>query len=139
MFIINIKWLDEEFKCYQYYIEFVEIQGSYSRENLMYTVIIALKRIKSYYYLLIITGDNTSNNDTLCTNLYKLLFREYNDYFNKFPVYSKNIRFRGNLSYIQYFAYILNLIIKVILSDLSSSTYKQANEYLDRTAEAIAR
>ena len=91
MFTINIKWLDEEFKRYQHYIEFVKIQGSHSRENLAYTVIIALKRIKSCHHLLTITGDNTSNNDTLYANLHKLLLHEYNDYLNKFPVYSKNI------------------------------------------------
>ena len=35
--------------------------------------------------------------------------------------------------------YVLNLIVKAILSDLGSSTHKQANEYLDRVAKAITR
>jgi hypothetical protein len=49
------------------------------------------------------------------------------------------MRFRGDLSRIRCFAHILNLIVKAILAHLGSSIHKQAIEYLDRAAEAIAK
>jgi hypothetical protein len=49
------------------------------------------------------------------------------------------MRFQGSASRIRCFAYILNLIVKAILAELSSSTQKQASEYLDRAAIIIAK
>jgi hypothetical protein len=96
MLAINIKWLDPEFKRHQHCIEFVEVQGSYSGENLATIVLIALKRFKICHRLLTITGDNASNNDTLCVYLHELLLREYDDYLDKFPIHGVIMRFRDS-------------------------------------------
>jgi hypothetical protein len=137
MLVINARWLDKSFRRHQHCIEFVKIQGSHSRENLASVVLIALKRHNICYRLLTITSDNALNNNTLCVNLYKLLLCEYNDYLNNFLVCGAIIQFRGNASQIWCFTHVLNLIIKAILKELGSSTYKQATKYLNRAAKAI--
>jgi hypothetical protein len=48
----------------------MEIQGSYSGENMVYIVLNALKRHDCCPLLLTITGDNANNNDTLCVYLH---------------------------------------------------------------------
>lgn len=95
MLAINIRWLDEDFRRHQHCIEFIEIQGSHSGENLASVVLTALKRHNMCHLLLTITGDNASNNDTLCVNLHELLLREYDDYLEEFPVRNATMRFRG--------------------------------------------
>ena len=100
-------------------------------------VLIALKRHNICHRLLTITSDNALNNNTLCVNLYELLLCKYDDYLDNFLVRGAIIRFRGDASRIWCFAHVLNLIVKAILKELGSSTYKQATEYLDRAAEAI--
>jgi hypothetical protein len=100
-------------------------------------VLIALKRHNICHRLLKITSANALNNNTLCVNLHELLLREYDDYLDNFPVRGATIRFRGDASRIWCFAHVLNLIIKAILKELGSSTYKQATKYLDRAAKAI--
>jgi hypothetical protein len=107
IFAINTRWLDQEFKRHQHSIELVEVQGSHSGENLAFVVFTALKRIKGCHRLLTITGDNASNNDTLCAYLHDLLLREYDDYLDKFSVHSHSIRFRGNSSRIRCFMHVL--------------------------------
>jgi hypothetical protein len=138
MLAINIRWLDGNFRHHQHCIEFVEIKGTYSGENLAEIVLAALQRFNICDRLFTITGDNASNNDTLCTHLLQLLLKDYDDYLERFPIRGKFIRFRGNASRIRCFAYILNLIVKSILYQLGSSTQKQASEYLDRAAANIA-
>ena len=135
--VVNLRWLDQDFKRYQHYIEFIEIQGSYSGENLAQLVYKALKEYDYCERLLTITSDNTSNNDTLCQTLYELLLKEFDDYLDIFPTRGKTMRFRGEASRIRYFAHILNLIVKAILTDLGSSTQKQAMEFLDYAAVDI--
>jgi hypothetical protein len=49
------------------------------------------------------------------------------------------MRFKGEDSQVRCLAYILNLIIKAILEALSSSTHKDAQDYLDRTSEHITK
>ena len=139
MLAINIRWLDKDFRRHQHCIEFIEIQGSHSGENLASVVLTALKRHDMCHLLLTITGDNASNNDTLCVNLHELLLREYDDYLEEFPDRNATMRFRREASRIRCFAHVLNLIVKAILAELGSSTYKQATEYLDRVSEAIAK
>ena len=43
MLAINVKWLDSNFRRHQYSIEFIEIQGSHSGENMSSIVLEALK------------------------------------------------------------------------------------------------
>lgn len=134
---INITWLDKSFKRHQHCIEFVEIKGGHSGENLAEIVYTALRQYDICHLLLTITGDNAGNNDTLCVHLLNRLLKEYDDYLDPFPIRGQTIRFRGLASRIRCFAHILNLIVKAILQELGSSTFKQAVEYLDRATVAI--
>ena len=56
----------------------------------------------------------------------------YNNYLDLIPIYNKEIRFKGEESLINYLTYINNLIYKAILESLSSSTYKDASDFLNR-------
>lgn len=69
MLAINIRWLDHDFKRHQHCIEFIEVQGSYSGENLAILLLATLKQYNICHRLLTITADNASNNDTLCVYL----------------------------------------------------------------------
>ena len=136
---INIRWLDNNFFLCQHSIEFIEIQGSHSGENMAHIVHDTLKRHSCCPLLLTITGDNTDNNNTLCAYLHSLLLKEYNDYLDEFPTRSgETIRFQGNQSRIHCFAHILNLIVKKILEVLGSSTQKSARNFLDTITRSIA-
>jgi hypothetical protein len=139
MLAINIRWLDTNFKRHQHCIEFIEIKGTHSGENLAEIVLTALKRFKCCHRLFTITGDNASNNDTLCAYLHELLLKEYDDYLKEFLIRDQTMRFQGSASRIRCFAHILNLIVKAILVELGSSTQKQASEYLDHAAITIAK
>jgi hypothetical protein len=60
---------------------------------------------------------------------------KYNNYLDLMPIYSQSMRFKGDLSLINYLAYVDNLIVKAILKSLGSSTFKDAVEFLDRVKE----
>ena len=45
------------------------------------------------------------------------------------------MRFKGDTSLIDYLAHVDNLVIKVILKSLGSSTFKDVVEFLDRVKE----
>jgi hypothetical protein len=138
MLAINIKWLDSNFRRHQHSIEFMEVQGSHSGENMSYIVLDALKRHDCCHKLLTITGDNAENNDTLCLHLLQQLLQDYDDYLDPFPSRGAAMRFRGEESRIRCFAHVLNLIVKKILETLGSSTYKSAKSFLDLVAKSIA-
>ena len=49
------------------------------------------------------------------------------------------MRFKGEASQIRCFSHILNLVVKAILQDLGSSTYKDAVAFLDRALKYISK
>ena len=51
------------------------------------------------------------------------------------PVHDKLIRFKGEVSKIDYLAYVDNLVIKVILKSIGLSTHKDAVAFLDRVSD----
>jgi hypothetical protein len=85
MLAINVKWLSPDFEALQCTIEFIEIQGSHSGENLAVIVENTLKRHGILQKLLTITGDNASNNDTLCCHLHTSLKHKYDDHLSEYP------------------------------------------------------
>jgi hypothetical protein len=139
MLAINAKWLGSNFEVYQACIEFIEIEGNHSGENLAAIVEKALKKHKILQKLLTITADNASNNDTLCRHLYTSLSRKYDDHLEEFPSREGTMRFKGEGSRIRCFAHVLNLIVEKILESLGSSNHKNAVEFLDRASEHIAK
>ena len=48
------------------------------------------------------------------------------------PLYDQSIRFKREQSLIDYMAHVNNLVVKVILRDLGSSTHKDACNFLNR-------
>ena len=136
MLAINGTWLGPNFEQYRACLEFIEIQGSYSGENLASTVYKTLKRLSLLQKLLTITSDNASNNDTLCRYLLDILSRIFDDHLEEYPIHNETMRFKGKESHIQYFTYVLNLVVKDILAFLGSNTYKDATAFLDRVAKA---
>ena len=85
MLAINVKWLGSNFEVYQACIEFIEIMGSYSGENLAAIVENAFKKHEIRQKLLTITGDNISNNNIFCRHLYISLSRSFDDHLEEFP------------------------------------------------------
>ncbi len=98
MLAINVKWLGPNFEVYQACIEFIEIIGSHSGENLATIVENALKKHEIRQKLLTIIGDNVSNNNTLCRHLYTSLSRSFDDYLEEFPSRQGIMRFKGEVS-----------------------------------------
>ncbi|EED11799.1 hypothetical protein TSTA_109790, partial [Talaromyces stipitatus ATCC 10500] len=65
MLAINAHWMSSDFQQYRACIEFVEIEGNHSGENLANIVATALQRFHISDKVITITADNASNNDTL--------------------------------------------------------------------------
>jgi hypothetical protein len=90
-----------------------------------------LKELSIEQKLLAITGDNASNNGTLCHALYKGLSESYSgDPLANSSIRSR-MRFHGRKSFIRCLAHITNLICDDILKELKSSTGKEAKALLD--------
>ena len=100
------------------------------------TVYKTLKRLSLLQKLLTITGDNASNNDTLCRYLLGILSRIFDDHLEEYPICDGTMRFKGEESRIQCFAYVLNLVVKDMLAFLGSSIHKDATAFLNRVAKA---
>jgi hypothetical protein len=77
---VTARWIGPDFKVYQRCIEFIEIEGDHSGENLAGVLEKALKKHGLCQKLLSITADKASNNDTLCRSLYASLSRKYDDH-----------------------------------------------------------
>jgi hypothetical protein len=58
--------------------------------------------------------------------------RKFNDHLDLKLTREGFMRFKGEMSQIQCFAHVLNLIVKDILADLSSCTNKDDREFLDQ-------
>lgn len=129
---INGTWLGPDFMTYKACLEFIQIKGSHSGENLAETVYKTGKQFSILQKIITITGDNASNNDTLCRHLYQRLSRKFDDYMEEHPIRGEPMRFQGEQSQIRCFAHILNLVCKAILKSLGSSTHKDAVGFLDR-------
>jgi len=87
-----------------------------------------LKDLLLKHKLFAITGDNASNNDTLCDHLYESLLRQYSD---RFDGVKERMRFHGKTSFVRCLAHITNLICDDILKDLKSGSTEEAKALLD--------
>ncbi|KAJ5195546.1 uncharacterized protein N7498_008984 [Penicillium cinerascens] len=63
-------WITPEFEKRDELLEFTEINGPHSRENLAEVVLKMLAELDIAPKLLTIIGDNTANNGTLCDSLH---------------------------------------------------------------------
>jgi hypothetical protein len=134
MLAINAHWMSSDFQQYQACIEFVEIEGNHSGENLANIVATVLERFYISDKVMTITADNASNNDTLHRYLYQKLSQRYDNYLAETIIREGTMKFTQN-SQIRCFAHILNLVMKTILRSLRASSHKEACDLLDDVAK----
>ncbi|EED11685.1 conserved hypothetical protein [Talaromyces stipitatus ATCC 10500] len=123
-------WLTPEFKLREDLLEFKEIDGLHSGENLSTIVKSVLEAFQIEHKLLTITGDNAGNNLTLCDYLHADLLKDFDEEDSPFRM-KPLMRFRGRNSFIGCLAHILNLICKDILVSLKTGTVRDAHVILD--------
>ncbi|KAJ5974771.1 hypothetical protein N7481_008478 [Penicillium waksmanii] len=110
-------WLTPDFIYKERVLEFKELRGTHSGENIAQAVFGMLQELNLQQKLLTITGDNASNNEAMVIFLHDLLKTQ-----------CQEPQFLGLDSYIRCLAHILNLIVKDILRALKSGTIHEASE-----------
>ncbi|KAJ6125923.1 hypothetical protein N7471_010416 [Penicillium samsonianum] len=119
-------WLTDEFEYRERLLEFTELQGIHSGENLAIAVENMLIELSLEEKLISITGDNASNNEAMASELYfSLSDRPRMEDAMPEPLY------RGLDSYIRCLAHVLNLIVEDILRNLGPGTMEQAQVACD--------
>ena len=137
-------WLTEDFIYKERVLEFAEIEGPKSRENMAGIILDLLQELDIECKVISITGDNASNNETLMDVVESGLLERFPGKDNL----SNTPRFHGQTSYIRCIAHVLNRIVKSILKTLNSGDRISANEaielvstgqYINTTDSALAR
>ncbi|KAJ5082681.1 hypothetical protein N7532_011724 [Penicillium argentinense] len=113
-------WLTEEFDYRERVLEFTELHGPHSGENLATAIETLLIELNLEHKLLSITGDNARNNERMVLQL-----------FEKLQQSGANTLFCGLGSYVRCLAHIINLIVKDILSALKSGNTEEATSICD--------
>jgi hAT family C-terminal dimerisation region/Domain of unknown function (DUF4413) len=126
-------WLTADFEKKEKLLEFIEIEGIHSGENLSEVLVVMLEELEIAAKLLTITGDNAGNNGTLCEFLQTALLKEYDDEDHEFRM-KPLMRFRGRGSFIPCLAHVINLVCKEFLSSLKAGSVKEAKDMLDEMA-----
>ncbi|KAJ5240474.1 uncharacterized protein N7469_002065 [Penicillium citrinum] len=126
-------WISPEFAKREELLEFTDINGPHSGENLAEIVFRLLEELDIEPKLLTITGDNASNNGTLCDSLHEELLKKYDNDDDRFRI-RPLMRFRGRQSFIPCLAHILNLICKDVLASLKAGSTREAKAMLDDMA-----
>jgi hypothetical protein len=127
-------WITLDFEKREELLEFTEIYGSHSGENLAETLLVMLKELEIVLKLLTITADNAGNNGTLCDFLQTELLRTYDDVDDQFRM-KPLMRFRGWKSFILCLAYIINRICKDVLASLKAGSTGEVKAMLDELAK----
>jgi len=121
IFAIIGHWITSDFQLQHRILDFQEIEGPDTGENLASIVYTVLCELDIGAKLLSITGDNASNNLAMARILYDMLKADYDTEVlpqgNTRPV----MRYQGELSFIRCLAHILNLIVKEFLATLKAS------------------
>lgn len=126
-------WITPDFEKRDELLEFTEINGPHSGENLAEVVLKMLAELDIAPKLLTITGDNAGNNGTLCDSLHDQLLKKYDNDDDRFRI-RPLMRFRGRPSFIPCLAHILNLICKDVLASLRAGSAREAKAILDDMA-----
>jgi hypothetical protein len=119
-------WLTEGFEYQERLLEFTELQGTHSGENLASAVENMLIELNLEHKLISITGDNASNNEAMASELYFSLSNRLGEQDT-----NSALLYRGLDSYIRCLAHVLNLIVKDILRALNSGDTEQAQAVCD--------
>ena len=126
-------WITPDFERREELLEFTELYGPHSGENMADILLITLQELEIAPKLLTITGDNASNNGTLCDALQTELRKTYDDEDDEFRM-KPLMRFHGRKSFIRCLAHIINLICKDVLATLKAGSAKEAKAILDELA-----
>jgi hAT family C-terminal dimerisation region/Domain of unknown function (DUF4413) len=126
-------WLTADFEKKEKLLEFMEIEGVHSGENLSEVLVMMLEELGIASKLLTITGDNAGNNGTLCEFLQTSLLKKYDDEDHEFRM-KPLMRFHGRGSFIPCLAHVINLVCKEFLSSLKAGSVKEAKAMLDEIA-----
>jgi len=133
IFAVIGHWLTPEFEEREEVLEFVELKGSHSGDELAKVVEKVLQELQLKPKLFAITGDNAGNNGTLCQSLFESLKRKYDDKIS--PIGKPQMRFHGRPSWVRCLAHIVNLICDDVLKTLKAGTAKEAKKALDSWEE----
>ena len=136
IFAIIVHWTTKDFMDRQIVLHFGHLKGSHTGENLARETLTVLKLFNLERKLVAITGDNASNNPTLCRHLHKLLSKDFTSDITH-PPYDcrEQMEFKGDQSFIRCLAHILNLIAKAILKALNAGSHKDAKKLIYEMAE----
>ena len=118
-------WISPEFDKREELLEFTEIHGPHSRENLAGVVLKMLDELDIAPKLLTITGNNAGNNRTVCDILHDQLLKKYDN---------DDYCFRIKLLMRLRLTHILNLICRDMLASLRAGSARKANPILDDMA-----
>ncbi len=111
-------WIDDNFKYHEEVLDFLEIVGSHTGENLAALIYPCTEDYNCSNKLLSLTGDNASNNLALIPSL-----------ISQHPFNSK---FTEN-GYVRCLAHILNLIAQTILTELKSGDTSTSETIVDES------
>ncbi|CAG8737180.1 27045_t:CDS:1 [Racocetra persica] len=100
-------WITQDWELQSSLIDFVNISGPHSGENLCNAFVKSCNKLEILSKLFAITSDNATNNDTLMKYL-EDIYR------------SKNILFDANKFHCHCIAHILNLVVQDILKHLKA-------------------
>jgi hypothetical protein len=128
IFAIIGHWYTPDFEEREEVLEFIQVEGEHTGERLAEIAMKLLEELELKHKLFAITGDNASNNGTLCYHLFQRLREEYDD--RPSPVRPR-MRFHGKLSFIRCLAHVINLICKDVLSSLKAGSAIEAKMALD--------
>ncbi|KAK9371827.1 uncharacterized protein V1513DRAFT_386091 [Lipomyces chichibuensis] len=109
-------WLTPEFVYKERVLEFKELDGPHSGENMAMVVGDLLDELNLNSKVLTITGDNASNNEAMISELYENLLTKVSTAEDPSGNNERRVmRFEGSSSYIRCIAHVLNLIVGDIL------------------------
>ena len=135
--------MTKDFEYKEVVLEFTEIEGHKSRENMARIILDLLCELDIESKLISITSDTTSNNKTLVEEVETGL----HDQFEEEPTLGTLCFYRQS-SYIWCIAYVLNQIVKKILKTLNRGDQQLAEaalelvssyQYLNTADSALAR
>lgn len=114
-------------------LEFIEIHGPHSGENMAEVLLTTLEELQIAPKLLKIARDNAGNNGTLCDYLHAELLRQYDDEDDRFRM-KPLMRFRCRHSFIPCLAHVINIICKDVLGAFKAGSAREAKVILDELA-----
>ncbi|KAJ5085382.1 hypothetical protein N7532_003037 [Penicillium argentinense] len=134
MFGVVGHWLTVDFQYRERVLEFTELHGIHSGENMAEILQTLLTELRIEHKLLAITADNATSNERLLSELYLNLTEKFQAMYGAVSA-ARALRFQGVDSYIRCTAHVLNLIVSDILVMLQAGDHASANAACDLMQE----